>query len=71
LEANNASAVKRVAHTLKGSSASLGARLMPPICEELEALGQSGDLVRAPDLLTRLEAEFGHVRDALTTELEC
>jgi HPt (histidine-containing phosphotransfer) domain-containing protein len=59
----------RAAHALKGSSGSLGAKRMVPICEELEALGRKGDLAHASGLLTRLEAEFERVREALIAEV--
>jgi two-component system sensor histidine kinase/response regulator len=65
LEAGDARSVGRVAHTLKGSSGNMGATRMTTICSELEAVGASGDLSRAPELLERLEEEFGRVRVAL------
>jgi two-component system sensor histidine kinase/response regulator len=65
VEAGDASSVGRVAHTLKGSSSNMGATRMTTICSELEAVGASGDLSRAPELLEQLEKEFGRVRMAL------
>ena len=70
IEANDASSVERVAHTLKGSSSNLGALRMATLCAELEDIGHSGDLSRAPVLIERLEAEFGRVREALDAEME-
>jgi hypothetical protein len=43
---------------------------MSTICAELQDLGHSGDLSRAPVLVERLEAEFGRVRPALEAEME-
>jgi HPt (histidine-containing phosphotransfer) domain-containing protein len=67
--AGDARSVERIAHALKGSSGSMGARRMSAICAELQDAGGSGDLPRVPGLLGRLEGEFGRVRAALEAEL--
>ncbi len=64
-----ARSVERIAHSLKGSSGSMGAQRMSAMCAELQDVGASGDLYRAPGLLNRLEGEFGRVRAALEAEL--
>jgi HPt (histidine-containing phosphotransfer) domain-containing protein len=69
VEARRADTVKTIAHTLKGSSGSMGAQGMSAICAELEDVDASGDLSKVPRLLERLEEEFGRVRAALETEL--
>jgi len=68
VESGDAEAVERIAHTLKGSSANMGARRMAGICEELQKAGVSKDLAGALDLLDQLEAEFERVRWALAAE---
>ncbi len=68
--AGDAPAVERTAHTLKGSSGMMGAREMAATCSDLQELGESGDLSGAPELLGRLEEEFGRVRPALEAEVE-
>ncbi len=70
IEGGDASSVQRVAHTLKGSCGNMGATRMSTICAELEDVGRSGELERAPVLVERLEAEFGSVRPALEAEME-
>ena len=70
VEAGDAAGVERVAHTLKGSSGNMGAARMSAICAELQDVGASGDLARAPGLLGGLEEEFGRVRPALEAEME-
>ena len=70
VEAGDAAGVKRVAHTLKGSSGNMGAARMSAICAELQDVGDSGDLAPARGLLEDLEDEFGRVRPALEAELE-
>jgi HPt (histidine-containing phosphotransfer) domain-containing protein len=57
--------VEETAHLLKGGSGYMGAVRMVEICTELQELGATGELSRAPELLDALEAEFGRVRLAL------
>ena len=70
VEAGDAAGVERIAHTLKGSSGNMGAARMSAICAELQEVGGSGDLARAPGLLEELEEEYGRVRPALEREME-
>ncbi|MDQ4062339.1 MAG: response regulator, partial [Actinomycetota bacterium] len=65
----DATSVARIAHTIKGSSGNMGAAKMANICAELQDIGHSGELERAPMLVERLEVEFGRVRLALETEV--
>jgi HPt (histidine-containing phosphotransfer) domain-containing protein len=69
IEGGDASSLERVAHTLKGSCGNMGALRMSTICAELQDIGHSGELVSAPVLMERLEAEFGRVRPALEAEV--
>ena len=69
IKGGDASSVERVAHALKGSCASMGALRIVAICAELQDMGQSGELERAPVLGECLEAEFGRVRKALEAEI--
>ena len=61
--------VERIAHTLKGSSASMGALRMEALCAELEEAGRSEDLSAVSGQISRLEEEFGRVRAVLEKEL--
>jgi signal transduction histidine kinase/DNA-binding response OmpR family regulator len=58
----------KVAHTLKGSAANLGAREMVRICDELQVLGEAENIGIAPSLVADLESQFGSVRDAILSE---
>jgi HPt (histidine-containing phosphotransfer) domain-containing protein len=58
----------KVAHTLKGSAANLGAREMVRICAELQVLGEAENISIAPSLVADLESQFGSVRDAILSE---
>jgi CheY-like chemotaxis protein len=61
--------VERIAHTLKGSSANMGALRMEALCAELEEAGRSEDLSAASGQISRLEEEFGRVRTVLEKDL--
>ena len=56
--------LQHAAHTLKGSSASLGAQQMSALCMELEKLGRSGTVEGATALLAELERVFDRVKVA-------
>lgn len=58
----------KLAHTLKGSAANLGAHGMVRICAELETLAESGDVSIAPSLIADLERQFEPVRDVLLSD---
>jgi two-component system, sensor histidine kinase and response regulator len=64
-EAGEPHSVERIAHTLKGSAANMGALRMKALLAELEEIGRSGNLGAAPERISRVEEEFGRVRAAL------
>jgi HPt (histidine-containing phosphotransfer) domain-containing protein len=68
IRVGDATAVERVAHTLKGSCGNMGALRASTICAELQDIGNSGELELAPVLVERLGAEFARVRVALESE---
>ncbi|MBM3130380.1 MAG: response regulator [Chloroflexi bacterium] len=65
IEQNDASRLAKAAHTLKGSSANMGARRAAHACLELEQLGKAGDLTGVGDLFARLEQELARAQQAL------
>lgn len=58
LAARDVTTLRRAAHGLKGSSASLGARRVAALCDELEALTFANLTHEGDRLLKRLEHEF-------------
>jgi two-component system, sensor histidine kinase and response regulator len=68
-QTGEAQSVERIAHTLKGSSANMGALRMEALCAELEEAGRSEDLSAASGQISRLEEEFGRVRAVLEKDL--
>ena len=65
VEAGDAGAVERAAHTLKGSAGNMGAGGMARISSDLQDAGAFGDLARAGDLVEELEGEFELVKPEL------
>jgi PAS domain S-box-containing protein len=57
--------LKREAHTLKSSSAQLGARNMSALCKELEAMAQAEEYEGAAHLVAQIVTEYERVSAAL------
>ena len=64
----SAESIERTAHTLRGSSASLGAWPLAKMWAEIENLGRNGAVQKAASLLPHAEAEFARVRLAVEAE---
>jgi HPt (histidine-containing phosphotransfer) domain-containing protein len=62
-------ALQKSAHTLKGSSASLGATKLAAYLKELEMIGRAGSTDGTDDWIARAEAEAVRVRHALEVEM--
>lgn len=62
--------VFRAAHSLKSSSATIGAMGLSETCRQLEASGRSGNLDGAMELSERMKSEFHQVCMALTRMIE-
>lgn len=58
----NALQLRQAAHTLKSSSAALGAQKMAEWCKELEVNAGHGKIPAATDVLPRLHREYAQVR---------
>jgi HPt (histidine-containing phosphotransfer) domain-containing protein len=61
--------VSRVAHTLKSSSASIGALALAGLCADIERLLRGGDHAGVAPLLDRFDAEAARVEIAVRAEL--
>ncbi|MBI5468975.1 MAG: response regulator [Deltaproteobacteria bacterium] len=66
----DASAIQRVAHSFKSSSANLGALSLAEMLRNLEAMGRMNSLEEAPGLIREVEAEYGMVEESLKKEFE-
>ena len=61
--------IARVAHSLKSSSANVGAMVMSVLCAELVAAGRGGKVLQAREIFAKLEPEHGRVQAALAVEI--
>lgn len=59
--------IKRLAHTLKGSSSTLGLRGVAKACQQLEDISSTSDPI-ANKLLETLDSRFAEARKALIAE---
>lgn len=66
----DAKSLKHAAHSLKGSSGTLGVRQLALVCEELECLADAGLSPAANAMLDQLKAEFVRVQEVLMSELD-
>ncbi len=69
LAAADAEALVQAAHSMKSSSAQIGARRLSDLAREVEALGRSGRLGDVESLVGDMEAVFAKVRDGLESYL--
>lgn len=67
-QAGDADGVRQAAHTLKGSSGSLGAVRLSKLYHEVELLGRSKQLDGLVSLIPRLEEEYRTARESLLRE---
>jgi HPt (histidine-containing phosphotransfer) domain-containing protein len=65
LETGDMQKLTIAAHTLKGSSGNMGARLLVPTCAEIERLGKIQSTEGVAELYTKLETDFSLVKGAL------
>ena len=61
----NAAGMRRAAHSLKSSSANVGADTLAALCKDMEQLGRTDTTAGATTLLASMEREFGAVRQSL------
>jgi len=61
--------IRHVAHTLKSSSASIGALALARLCAEIEASIRAGSLAGLPDRLDAMDRELAAVLQAVTPML--
>jgi CheY-like chemotaxis protein len=65
LTTNDADLFRRAAHSLKSNSAEFGAVKLSEMAKELEMLGKAGRLTEVSEKVTRAEAEYEKVKEAL------
>jgi CheY-like chemotaxis protein/HPt (histidine-containing phosphotransfer) domain-containing protein len=70
IHAGDPAVVFRAAHTMKSSSANVGAFRLSALCKELEMMGRNGSLLEAGELMSQIDDEYGPVLKALAREIE-
>ena len=70
IAAFDASNLRKTAHSLKSSSANVGAETLAQLCKEMETLGRTETTEGASSILTDMEHEFQAVRNSLSAILE-
>jgi CheY-like chemotaxis protein/HPt (histidine-containing phosphotransfer) domain-containing protein len=68
VENEDAQTIERSAHSLKSSSATLGALGLAELCKQLETIGREAATSQAAEVFERLYKEFNRVRRALTEQ---
>jgi two-component system, sensor histidine kinase and response regulator len=69
LEAGDAAKVKMAAHTLKSSSAALGAMALADLCKEAEVVARAGRLDSMTHMFGQIRQMYDLVQRALTHEI--
>lgn len=69
VDTNEAIVLKRSAHTLRSTSATLGATHLAQICGVLEALKPMGNWAEATTLVSQIETEYEKVKAALLQKI--
>jgi HPt (histidine-containing phosphotransfer) domain-containing protein len=68
--AGNAPEMANSAHSLKSSSANVGAKALSRYCEDLEASARRADIEAARGIMAKLETEHSSVQTTLAAEYE-
>lgn len=68
-DAADAAEIVRAAHSLKSSSANIGAAAMSVLCAEMAAAGRAGKVSNAREMYERVAPEHARVLAALRIEL--
>lgn len=64
----DAQAMRRAAHSFKGSCSNMGAKVLADSCRDLEELARRGELGGSAQLIARIEREFAILRILLKSE---
>lgn len=67
---NDAEQVRMQAHSLKGSSANIGAHNLSTQCAQLEMLGKNNELTDSPALLATIRNENNNVTQFLNNYMQ-
>jgi len=68
--ASDAQAMRKAAHSLKSSSANVGAMKLSDIFKDVEVIGRTGSIQGAAALLKEIESEYQQVEKSLMLEMQ-
>ncbi len=68
VQAKDAEAIARAAHTLKGSSSQFGAEELTSLCRQMENMGRSRNIAQADPLLREIARAVDRLRNELTSQ---
>ena len=69
-DSGDAEALARAAHTLKSSSATMGAMALASLCKQLEAVARTGTITDADSQVLQIEEMYESVKTALQAECQ-
>lgn len=69
IDESNAAVVQRSAHTIKGVMRSFNSKPVTEVAEQMEALGESGQLDEAPELYNQLTVLLNQALDEIRESL--
>ncbi len=69
IASNDADALRKVAHSLKGSSSNICAGELSEMARQLEFMGKEGSTAGATEILMQLRTEFVNVKTVLENNL--
>ncbi len=69
IDDDDVESVQKVSHSLKSSSANLGATGLSELCKQLEMNARQKSLLKASDLFAEIESEYVEVEQALGMEI--
>jgi HPt (histidine-containing phosphotransfer) domain-containing protein len=67
---NDPKAIRGRAHSLKSSSANMGAMRLTTLLKEMEEIGRNGETAKAPSLMLEIQKEYKVVRETLESLLK-
>jgi HPt (histidine-containing phosphotransfer) domain-containing protein len=69
LNTGDAKGAERLAHTIKGASASVGGDAFAAVASKMEKAARANDLIAVRERVAELESEFGRLKQAMEKEL--
>jgi HPt (histidine-containing phosphotransfer) domain-containing protein len=69
VEENNPESMRELAHGFKSASANVGATAVAELCKQMELEGRTRTIQKGPELVARIEREFGIASRTLLDEL--